>query len=77
MDLCFSHNSLPLYSLSFLLPFFFLSSEDFPHSCPRDAAMSGVRTWLQFGFSKAMSHAGLLPPHSGVFAPTCVRLDLL
>lgn len=80
MDLCLSHNSLPLYALSFLLLFFFLfflSSEDFAHPCPRAAAVSGVRTWLRFGFNKAMSHAGLLPPHSGVFAPTCVRLDLL
>lgn len=29
---------------------------------PKDTAVSGVRTWLWFGFSKAMSRAGLLSP---------------
>lgn len=83
MDLCFSHNSLKTtiftrsrFSVVVFL-FFFLSSEDFHHRCARDAAAAGVRTWLPFGFSEQMSRAGLLPPRSGVFAPTRVGLDLL
>lgn len=40
--------------LSFSLSFFLLS--------PKDTTVSGVKTWLWFGFSKAMSHAGLFSP---------------
>lgn len=86
MDLCFSHNSLK--STIFIQPqlfvvvvmfcfVFFYFVRIFPLPCPRDAAASGVRTWPRLGFSEAMSRAGLLPPRSGAFAPTCVGLDLL
>lgn len=48
MDLCFSHNSLKstifIRSQLFVVVVFlfcFLSCEDFPLPCPRDAAVSG------------------------------------
>lgn len=78
MDLCFSHNSpkTTIFTRSLSLSYFFFSP---PH--PKDTAVSGVKTWLWFGFSKAMSRAGLLSPRSGllsgVAALTCVRLGLL
>lgn len=79
MDLCFSHNSPKTTIFTRSLS---LSYEDFfLPPCPKDTAVSGVKTWLWFGFSKAMSRAGLLFPHSGllsgVVALTCVRLGLL
>lgn len=42
--------------------------------------VSSVKTWLWFGFRKAMSHAGLFPSSgllSGLFALTRVLLGLL
>lgn len=50
--LCFF--SLFFQSLSLLSPFFLLS--------PKDTTVSGIKAWLWFGFSKAMSHAGLFSP---------------
>ena len=60
---------------------FFLPLSLFSLLSPKDTAVSGAETWLWFGFSKAMGHAGLFFPHSGllsgVFALTCVQLGLL
>lgn len=83
MDLCFSHNSLKttifIRSGIFLVVIFLFSSKDvffLPTPVPA-SAVSDIRTWPRFGFSEAMSRAGLLPSHSGIFAPTRVGLDLL
>lgn len=51
----FPQNHTPFFqSLSLFSGFSLLS--------PKDTTVSGVKTWLWFGFSKAMSHAGLFSP---------------
>lgn len=85
MDLCFSHNSLKstifirsqLFVVVVFCFLFFYLAGIFPSPVPETRLCRAVRTWPRFGFSEAMSHAGLLPPRSGAFAPTCVGLDLL
>lgn len=62
---------LPIFLTSYIYFFhyfhtlFFLCLSLFSpsfHLSPKDTSVSGVQTWLWFGFSKAMGHAGLFFP---------------
>lgn len=74
---------LVLLPLKNIFDYFFKTTLFSPpfHLSPKDTSVSGVQTFLWFGFSKPMGHASLFFSHSGllsgVFALTCVQLGLL
>lgn len=65
----FSQNHNPVFQSLF--------SRFFPSLSPKDTTASGSKTWQWFGFSKAMSHAGLFSPQWASEWSTCPHMCLV